>query len=464
MPRRTSPDRSEQYKLNPWAGFADVMTGLLLMFVFVITLFTLTETILSRTLEKKDTELDRLQRQVTLKTDEIEKLKHEIERLQEMFGAQEKKTVSLEEVLKALQDQLDAALSQIAEKSLLAEEKERTIASLREDVAALRADVQKQAADVKERELSLEQQRAEMLALLSQLREKSTILQEKEKSLADIRLKLDESGRKLAESEGEVGKKSDTITELRSKIDTLNNVIAQLNKRISEYVEQVSKLNRVLAEAKQSEQAESTKAADLQKEILSLRSKLDDISKRLADTREAKAEQFRVSQLVGLLGEKEKEIDRLRKLAKYRSEFLAKLEQVFAGVPDIKVQGDRFVFQSEILFASGRAEINEGGKKELDKFVKIYKEMVPKIPKDIELVILIQGHTDDVPIRSGRYRSNWELASGRAMEVVRYLIEKGIPPGRVGAASFGEFHPVDVKITDEARRLNRRIEIKITML
>ncbi len=277
-------------------------------------------------------------------------------------------------------------------------------------------------------------------------------------------LKLDQAGRKLAETEGDVRNKTDTITELQAKIDRLNNTIAQLNKRISEYVDQVNGLNRMLAEAKQSEQTQTTKAADLQKEISSLRSKLDEISGKLAAANEKREEQFRVSQLVELLGQKEKEIDRLRKLAKYRSEFLAKLEQVFQGVADIKVQGDRFVFQSEILFASGRADINEGGKKELDKFVKIYNEMVPKIPKDLDLVILIQGYTDDVPIRSARYRSNWELASARAMEVVRYLIEKGIPPGRVGASSFGEFHPVDPNMTDEARRLNRRIEIKITTL
>ena len=454
----------EQTRIDPWPGFTDIMTGLLLIFVFVITLFTVTETILSRSLTEKDTELDRLQRQVSLKIDEIEKLKHEIDRLQEMFGSQVKKTTSLEELLKQLQEQLETALAQINEKSLLAEEREKTITSLQEELKDVRSNVQRQAADIEEKKRSLEQQSSEMSALLSQLREKSAILQEKEKTLGEMSLKLDESGRKLSETEADINKKSDTITELRAKIDALNNIVAQLNKKISEYIDQVNSLNKILAEAKQSEKTQTTKAADLQKEISSLRSKLDDLSGKLAAAREKRSEEFRVSQLVELLGEKEKEIDRLRKLAKYRSEFLARLEQIFKGVPDIKVQGDRFVFQSEILFASGRADINEGGKKELDKFVKIYNEMVPKIPKDLDLVILIQGYTDDVPIRSGRYRSNWELASARAMEVVKYLIEKGIPPGRVGASSFGEFHPVDPNLTDEARRLNRRIEIKITTL
>ncbi len=464
MPRRTRSARFDQARIDPWPGFTDIMTGLLLIFVFVITLFTITETILSRSLTEKDTELDRLERQVSLKIDEIEKLKHEIERLQEMFGAQVKKATGLEEALKQLQEQLEAALAQITEKSLLVEERERSITSLQEELKGVRADMQRQTANLQEKEQSLEEQRGEISKLLSKLSEKSTILQEKERTLGAMSLKLDESGRRLSETEGDVRKKTDTITELRAKLETLNNIIAQLNKKIAEYVEQVNSLNKMLAEAKQSEQVQTTKASDLQREISSLRSKLDEISGKLAAAQEKRAEKFRVSQLVELLGEKEKEIDRLRKLAKYRSEFLAKLEQVFRGVADIKVQGDRFVFQSEILFASGRADINEGGKKELDKFVKIYNEMVPKIPKGLDLVILIQGYTDDVPIRSARYRSNWELASARAMEVVRYLIEKGIPPERVGASSFGEFHPVDPSLTDQARRLNRRIEIKITTL
>jgi chemotaxis protein MotB len=464
MLRRTRSSRSEQTRIDPWPGFTDIMTGLLLIFVFVITLFTVTETILSRSLTEKDTELDLLQRQVSLKMDEIEKLKHEIDRLQEMFGSQVKKTTGLEELLKQLQEQLETALAQISEKSLLVEERGKTITSLQEELKDVRSNVQQQAADIEEKRRSLEQQSSEMSALLSQLREKSAILHEKEKTLGEMSLKLDESGRRLSESEGDIQKKADTISELRAKIDTLTSIIAQLNKKMSEYIDQVNSLNKILAEAKQSEKVQTTKAADLQKEISSLRSKLDDISGKLAAAQEKRAEEFRVSQLVELLGEKEKEIDRLRKLAKYRSEFLARLEQIFQGVPDIKVHGDRFVFQSEILFASGKADINEGGKKELDKFVKIYNEMVPKIPKDLDLVILIQGYTDDVPIRSARYRSNWELASARAMEVVKYLIEKGIPPSRVGASSFGEFHPVDPNLTTEARRLNRRIEIKITTL
>jgi chemotaxis protein MotB len=240
--------------------------------------------------------------------------------------------------------------------------------------------------------------------------------------------------------------------------------MASLNQRLSGYIAQVDRLNSLLAEARGSESKQKTKAAALQGEISSLTSKLDQISKKLAQAEAQQEKRFRVSQLVDLIGQKDQEIDRLRKLAKYRSEFLAKLEMVFNGVPDIKVRGDRFIFQAEILFASGKADINARGKLELDKFIKIYKEMVPKLPADVPLIILVQGHTDDVPISSSRYPSNWELSSARAMAVVRYLTAGGIPPTRVAAAALGEFHPVATSPTREARRLNRRIEIKITTL
>ena len=212
------------------------------------------------------------------------------------------------------------------------------------------------------------------------------------------------------------------------------------------------------------ETARKTKAAALQNQIVTLNTQLKEISGKLKAAKSLDEKKFRLTQLVELLGEKDKEIQKLRKLAKYRSEFLEKLEKVFNGVTDIKVEGDRFVFQSEILFASGRTDINERGKKELDKFVRIYMEMASKIPQDLALVILVQGHTDDVPVRTSRFRSNWELSSARALQVVRYLISAGVPPQRVGASALGEFQPVEEGSTPEVRRRNRRIEIKITTL
>jgi chemotaxis protein MotB len=279
-----------------------------------------------------------------------------------------------------------------------------------------------------------------------------------------LKLRLGEKETDLSKAQKEIEARSATISELRTDIKLLNETLKQLNSKISGYVQEIERLNRMISDAEETETKHKTKAAALQKEITTLRTKLDDLGKKLADAKVRADKQFKMVQLVDLLGQKEKEIDRLRKLAKYRSEFFAKLEKIFKDVKDISVRGDRFVFQSEILFASGSAQINDNGKTELDKLVKIFKEMESKIPKDLDVIIMVQGHTDDVPIQSGYYRSNWELASARAMHVVRYLVQKGIPPQHVGAASLGEFHPVKRGSTSEARRQNRRIEIKITAL
>jgi len=455
--------RAVQERLNAWPGFTDIMVALLLIFVFVVTLFTITETILSRTLSKKDTELGRLQREISLRSEEIDRLKTEVNRLEELFGAQKRKSAGLEELLESVRKELDSALSQVSEKASQLADKEELLTTQKKQLVAALYGLREKTLLLDERERSIETQQRELSKLLSGIKEKSSLLETQGKRVSALSLKLGESDKALVGARKELQEKTASIADLRARIESMNAAMALLNKRIAGYIDEVNRLNRLLAHAGQSEEEQKTKAASLQKEIVSLKSQLDDISKKLAKATAEEESKFRLSQLVGLLGQKDKEIDRLRKLAKYRSEFLAKLERVFKGVKDIKVQGDRFVFQSEILFPSGRADINAGGKVELDKFIAIYKEMASKIPEGLDIIILVQGHTDDVPV-SGRYRSNWELSSARAMGVVRYLIAGGIPASHVAAAALAEFHPVEKGTTKEARRLNRRIEIKITTL
>jgi chemotaxis protein MotB len=455
--RGRSGSTSFYEKINIWPGFTDIMVGLLLLFVFVVTLFTITETILSRSLSKKDTELERLHQEISLKTEEVERLKSEVSRLTDLFGAEEKKTANLEELLASLRKELENALAQVEEKTALLSEKEDIIASQAEKLASATAKIE-------ESDKEAESQRLKISSLLSQIEERNSLLDERKEQITALNLRISEADKELSGAKSELKQASSTISELRARIEVLNRTMAALNERLAGYVAEVERLNKLLAEAKEADTKQKTRAAALQGEISSLRSKLDDISKKLAEAKVQEKKRFRLSQLVNLIGQKDQEIDRLRKLAKYRSEFLAKLQRVFNEVPDIKVRGDRFVFQAEILFASGRADLNEGGKRELDKFIKIYKEMETKLPADLPLIILVQGHTDDVPISSSRYPSNWELSSARAMAVVRYLIDGGIPPNRVAAAALGQFHPVAKGPTREARKLNRRIEIKITTL
>ena len=149
-------------------------------------------------------------------------------------------------------------------------------------------------------------------------------------------------------------------------------------------------------------------------------------------------------------------------LNRYRSEFFGRLREVLGKRKDIRIVGDRFVFQSEVLFATGEAELQEGGKVELAKLANTLKEIAAKIPRDIDWILRVDGHTDRRPIHTEAFPSNWELSQARALAVVRYLIAEGIAPNRVAPTGFGEFHPLDTGDTEEALRKNRRIELKFT--
>jgi chemotaxis protein MotB len=153
---------------------------------------------------------------------------------------------------------------------------------------------------------------------------------------------------------------------------------------------------------------------------------------------------------------------RVQELSRFRSEFFGRLRAILGDRPDIRVVGDRFVFQSEVFFDAGQAVIQPGGRAELDKLAGALIELERQIPKDVAWVLRVDGHTDVRPIASAQFPSNWELSSARAISVVQYLIGKGISPQRLVAAGFGEFQPLDPGTTDEAYRRNRRIELKLT--
>ncbi len=153
---------------------------------------------------------------------------------------------------------------------------------------------------------------------------------------------------------------------------------------------------------------------------------------------------------------------RVQELARYRSEFFGRLRRILSQRSDIRVVGDRFVFQSEVLFPKGSSEINPVGARELDKLAQAIVELDQQIPADINWVLRVDGHTDIDPINTPEFQSNWELSASRAIAVVKTLIDKGIPPKRLVAAGFGEFQPIDPADSDAAKAKNRRIELKLT--
>ena len=151
----------------------------------------------------------------------------------------------------------------------------------------------------------------------------------------------------------------------------------------------------------------------------------------------------------------------VQELQRYRSDFFGRLRDLLKERRDIRVVGDRFVFQSEVLFASGEAQMTVEGLAAIDQLAEAVKAIEREIPKEIDWAIQVDGHTDARPI-SGRFPSNWELSTARAISVVRYLISKGVPPNRLVAAGYGEFQPLEDGNTDEILRRNRRIELKLT--
>ena len=153
---------------------------------------------------------------------------------------------------------------------------------------------------------------------------------------------------------------------------------------------------------------------------------------------------------------------RVQELSRYRSEFFGRLRQILSQRSDILVVGDRFVFQSEVLFAKGDAEISPLGQEEMLKLAEALRQLEAEIPPDIAWVLRVDGHTDIDPIKSPFFQSNWELSSARAIAVVKFLIAQGVAPKHLVAAGFGEFQPLDVGTSEDAKAQNRRIELKLT--
>jgi chemotaxis protein MotB len=154
---------------------------------------------------------------------------------------------------------------------------------------------------------------------------------------------------------------------------------------------------------------------------------------------------------------------RVQELNRYRSDFFGRLREILSDRENIRIVGDRFVFQSEVLFPSGSDVINEAGQVEMKKLADAIIELQREIPPEISWVLRVDGHTDTVPVSGNRrYRDNWELSSARATSVVKFLIENGVPANRLVAAGFGEYQPLDAADTADARASNRRIELKLT--
>src|SRR5690606_540232 len=233
-------------------------------------------------------------------------------------------------------------------------------------------------------------------------------------------------GAGLGDKDAAIAGLQDDLLSAQELSDEANAQVALLNQQLAALRTQISALE-VALEASESRDTES-------------RTQIADLGKRLN---------------VALA-------QRVQDLSRYRSDFFGRLRQILEGRADVRVVGDRFVFQSEVLFAPGQADIAAAGLPELDALADAILQLEEEIPPDINWVLRIDGHTDKRPISNARFPSNWELSAARAISVAQYLVSRGVPPARLVAAGFGEFAPLDPADNDDAYRRNRRIEFKLT--
>lgn len=207
--------------------------------------------------------------------------------------------------------------------------------------------------------------------------------------------------------------------------------------------------------------AARAQAALLNRQLADLRARLASLNAALEQAEEEAAD--REIQIANLGSRLNAALaTRVNELARYRSDFFGRLRAVLGERSDVRIVGDRFVFQSEVLFASGSAQIGPAGQAEIRNLSRVLLEVARRIPGDVPWVLQVEGHTDPQPIMTDEFPSNWELSLARANAVARLLRENGVPPDRLSVAGFAEYQPIVAGSTPEAYRRNRRIELKLT--
>jgi chemotaxis protein MotB len=243
---------------------------------------------------------------------------------------------------------------------------------------------------------------------------------------------------------------------------------AQVGGQLSEATTQLGALRERAEQAEKALSAEQQKSAAARAQVEQLTAAVAALREQLAkiaaalDISEAKAKEQQTQ--IADLGRRLNLAlaTKVQELARYRSEFFGRLREIIGDRPDIRIVGDRFVFQSEVLYTPGSAELGEGAKYQLDPVIGALKTISDKIPKELNWVLRVDGHTDKRPISNLQFPSNWELSAARAISVVQYMIAQGVPANRLAAAGFADNQPLDTADGDEAYRRNRRIELKLT--
>ena len=418
--------RRGRRSVNVWPGYVDALAALLMVVIFVLLIFTLAQFLLRQIVNDQETELTVLYDRIAQLTDllglEQEKtgrLNTEMERLSDMISGLTNEKFELSSRVEELTRRAEQDRSRLQEQLL-------TIASLQQDIDALRKVRAELEARVGTLTASLDASELEAGSLRDRSKTlEARLAEEAERTLLAQSAVQDRDIRIQALS-ALVGEQKAALEEERQLSADAQAEVALLNQQISSLQQQLAQISQAL------ELAEVEKTAQA--------ARIEDLGQRL-NIELAR----RVNELQG-----------------YRSEFFGKLRELLGDNPDIRVVGDRFVFQAELLFASGSAELGDKGKRQLAKLAVSLRDLAGRIPEEIDWILRIDGHTDRVPIATAQFASNWELSTARAVSVVDFLASQGIPQRQMAAAGFGEYRPIDPGGSPEAYRRNRRIEIKLT--
>ena len=472
-----------------WPGFVDVLASTLMVIIFVVLLFTVAqvylgdlvvgkneqiqnlektieiqdETIVEQDLSLSDKELALIERQEVISQldTELEILDEEIRLKQSEISEKENLLTAKDEEIFEKESLITAKDQEISLQDELLKQKDETIITL-DDL------IDKQALDITElneiiaritEELSLSlEEKEELRGRLSSLNEEQELLKSQ----------LQELG---GENQALVGQLSDSQGRIQSLLESLSSSEGEneiLETQISSVESQNQSLRDQITSLEQDSVIQTTSLNDALAQISRLSEDIKILSNEiqllnnLLDSKEAEIASNKIE--LGELGDRLNRVltSELYKLQKYKSEFFGQLSETLGQREDIQIKGDRFIFQSEILFESGSADIQAGGRVALSLIAKTLIDLSNQIPTDLNWILQVDGHTDKVPIATARFPSNWELSHARALEVVKFFIQQGIPADKLSANGYGEHQPISLGSSPEDLKLNRRIELKIT--
>jgi chemotaxis protein MotB len=421
-----SSRRPQRSGINIWPGFVDALSQLLMVIVFVLLIFTAGQFYLTDALSGRDAALKKLTDQVNQLTD--------ILALEQRTNAGLKLNLTqLTSQLETVTQQRDALSTQVKELAAKADEAQQKLDA---NAAALAEAQRTVTTDKDQIELQLRQ--------IASLQHDIDALKQ---ARADLEAKVTGLASQLQKSDQDLTAERDRSKELEARLSTAEERTALAQKEID-------------ARDIRLQQSDTT-VGNLTAQLDALKQELARIAAAL-DVSEAKDKDQQV-QLADLGRRLNQALaSKVEELARYRSEFFGRLRAVLGDRSDIRIVGDRFVFQSEVLFDPGSATLTPEAQQRLVPVADALKQISAEIPSDLPWVLEIEGHTDRRPISTAQFPSNWELSTARALSVVHDLAELGIPASRLAATGYGEYQPVDPGETEDAFRKNRRIELKLT--